>query len=133
MNEREKRKYLAELADLPRDRELDLYLSELENRFREWRQGTVSSTELSDLIHEFHDGSARAVYSTYGQMKGDEIVARAVGVGLLREDEVSTEIREALAVLVTHFRLTYQIDEHDPLARLRSQTNLAGTEQDAQE
>ena len=133
MNEREKRKYLAELADLARDRELHLYLSELENRFREWRQGTISSTELSDFIHQFHDGSARTVYSTYIQMKPDEVVARAIGVGLLREDEVPSESREPLEALVSHFRHTYQIDEHDALARLRSQTNLAGTERDAQE
>ena len=79
MNEREKRKHLAELAGLAHDRELELYLSELENRFREWRQGTISSTELSDFIHEFHDGSARAVYSTYTQMKRDEVAARALG------------------------------------------------------
>ena len=133
MNEREKRKHLAELAGLAHDRELELYLSELENRFREWRQGTISSTELLDFIHEFHDGSARAVYSTYTQMKRDEVVARAIGVGLLREDEVPSEIREPLEGLVSHFRHTYQIDEHDPLARPRSETNLAGTERDAQE
>jgi hypothetical protein len=133
MNEREKREHLAELAGLAHARELELYLSELENRFREWRQGTISSTELSDLIHEFHDGSARAVYSTYTQMKREEVVARAIGVGLLREEEVPSEIREPLEGLVSHFRHTYQIDEHDPLARLRSQGRLAGTDRDAQE
>ena len=133
MDEREKSKLLTHLAGLAHDRELELYLSELENRFREWRQGTIGSTELSDSIHDFHDGSARAVYSTYTQMKRDEAVARAIGVGLLREDEVLPEIRLELATLVSHFRNTYQIDDRDPLARLRSRTYPAGTERDAQE
>jgi len=52
MDDREKKKRLMYLAGLAHDRELDLYLSELEGRFHEWRQGTISSTELSESIHE---------------------------------------------------------------------------------
>jgi hypothetical protein len=128
MDERQKRKSLTKLAGMAHDRELDLYLSELEERFREWRQGAIGSTELTDSIHDFHDGAARAVYSTYTQMKHDEAVARAIGVGLLGEDEVPTEIRQGLATLISHFRQTYRIDDRDPLARLRSQTHLARRE-----
>jgi hypothetical protein len=133
MDERQKRESLTKLAGMAHDRELELYLSELEDRFREWRQGAISSTELSDFIHDFHDGAARGIYSTYTQMKRDEAVARAIGVGLLGEDEVPSEITQALATTISHFRHTYQIDDRDPLARHRSQTRLSGRERDAEE
>jgi hypothetical protein len=124
---------LTYLAGLAHDRELDLYLSELEGRFHEWRQGTISSAELSDFIHEFHDGSAQAIYSTYAQLKPFEAVARAIGVGLLREDEVLPEIKQGLAALISHFRHTYKIDEADPLARLRREAIQARAEGNAKQ
>jgi len=133
MDEREKKKHLTYLAGLAHDRELDLHLSELEGRFREWRQGTISSTELSDFIHEFHDGFAQAIYSTYAHLKPIEAVARAIGVGLLKEDEVPPEIKQELAALISHFRHSYKIDEADPLARLRREVIRAGAEGNAKE
>ncbi len=114
------RKQLRELVEVAHDRELGLYLSELETRFGEWRDGQIGPTELSDFIHEFHDGSSRAVYKTYTILKRDQLVARAIGIGLLREDEVSEEIREMLSDSIAYFRGHYEIDEDDPLSKLRT-------------
>ena len=128
MNEKETKRRLAELSAIAHDRELDLYLSELEKRFRDWREGSIGPSELSDVIHEFHDGPARGVYSIHSTMKRDQLVARAIGVGLLTEDEVPDEIRGSLIDLIAHFRDNYQIDEDDPLFRLRGQAISRGTE-----
>ena len=128
MNEKETKRRLAQLSSIAHDRELDLYLSELEKRFRDWREGSIGPSELSDVIHEFHDGPARGVYSIHSTMKRDQLVARAIGVGLLTEDEVPDEIRGSLIDLIAHFRDNYQIDEDDPLFRLRSRAISRGTE-----
>lgn len=122
MDEKESKRRLAELSAIAHDRELALYLSKLENRFGDWREGIIAPSELSDAIHRFHDGPAREIYGIYATMKRDQLVARAIGVGLLGEDEVPPEIREPLAELIPHFRETYKIDEDDPLFRLRSRT-----------
>jgi hypothetical protein len=118
-NEKEIRKQLRELAGKAHDRELNVYLSDLENRFEEWREGTITPIELSDFIHEFHDGSARAVYKTYTKLKRDQLVARAIGIGLLSEDEIPLEIKERLAGAVDYYREHYEIDDDDPLSNLR--------------
>ena len=125
VNGKSSRKQLVQLAQKAHDRELGMYFSELETHFREWRERRISPAELSDSIHAFHDGWARAVYKTYALLKRDQIVAHAIAVCLLNEDEVSGEIRETLAGLIAHFREDYQIDEDDPLLKLREQA-LAG-------
>ena len=50
MTSKAKRRDVARLTALAHDRELGLYLSELEARFREWRAGRIGPSELSDLL-----------------------------------------------------------------------------------
>lgn len=119
MDERETRRRLTELAAIAHDRELGLHLSELEKAFRDWREGAIGPSELSDVIHRFHDGAGREIYGIYSTMKRDQLVARAIGVGLLSEAEVPAEMREPLAGLIAHFRDSYRIGEDNPLFRLR--------------
>ncbi len=116
---KEIRKQLRKLVAKAHDRELNLYIAELEMGFDEWRDGKISPSELSGLIHEFHDGSSRAVYKTYIKLKRDQLVARAIGIGLLKEEEVSEEIMETLAEDISYFREHYEIDGDDPLVKLR--------------
>jgi len=127
------RKQFGQLAGLAHDRELGLYLSELEERFRDWREGRLGPSELSDFIHEFHVGWAREVFKTYTLLKRDQVVARAIGVGLLKESEVAEEIRHTLAGLIAHYRDNYQIDKNDPLSRLRDQAISMDAANDSQE
>ena len=132
MDEKQSKRRLSELTAIAHDRELSLHLAELEQSFRDWREGSIGPSELSDVIHRFHDGAARDIYAIYTTLKSEELVARAIGVGLLTEAEVPHEIREPLASLVTHFRDGYQIDEDNPLFKLRSRaisTNAAGNRQ----
>ena len=114
------RRQLRELTQMAHDRELGLYLSELESRFRQWREGEIGPSELSDLIHEFHEDAARAVHGTYTNLDEEQSVARAIGIGLLRQGEVPEEIRKRLSSSIDFYREHYQIDEDDPLAKLRA-------------
>lgn len=112
-------KEMRQLVETAHDRELSLYLSYLEKRFAEWRNGQIDPGELSDFIHEFHDGTARAVYETYTILKPDQLVARALGIGLLSGEEVSEGLRHTLSDATTYYREHYPIDENDPLSQLR--------------
>ena len=118
---RSDRRELQELVGKAHDRELEVYLDELEMRFKEWREGRISPSDLSDFIHEFHDISARHVYKTYTTLKREELVARAIGIGLLREEEIPSEIREKLSAAIDYYEQYYEIDDDDPLSRLRAQ------------
>jgi hypothetical protein len=116
---REHRKELRQLVETAHDRELGLYLSLLEKRFAEWRRSEIGPGELSDFIHEFHDGWARDVFKIYSILKPDQLVARALGIGLLSGDEVSEGLRQTLTDAITYYREHYAIDEDDPLSQLR--------------
>ena len=116
---KEIRRELRRLVKTAHDRELGLYLSHLERRFAEWRDGNLGPGELSDFIHEFQDSSARRVYKTYSMLKPDQLVAWALGIGLLRDDDVSEGLRQTLCDAITYYRDHYAIDQADPLSQLR--------------
>lgn len=46
-------------------------------------------------------------------------MARGLGIGLLAEDEVPSNIIEMLADSITYYREHYEIDDDDPLSELR--------------
>ncbi len=117
---RDIRKEMRQLVETAHDRELCLYLSYLEKRFAEWRNGQIDTGELSGFIHEFHDGTARAVYKTYTVLKPDQLVARALGIGLLRGEEVSEGLRHTLSDAINYYTEHCTIDENDPLSKLRT-------------
>ena len=121
------RKELRQLAATAHDRELGLYLSQLESHFAAWRAGELGPGELADCIHGFHEEQARAVHATYSMLEPDQLVARAIGIGLLKGDEVPEEVRQALSDAITHFRDNYAIDEDDPLWELRDRVTRHAT------
>ena len=98
------RKALRSLANLAYERELDAELANLEARFRQWRAQQISGFELSDFIHEFHDGASRELYMLYGSVDAAYLVARAILQGLLRDDEIPREILANLADLIDSLR-----------------------------
>jgi hypothetical protein len=88
---------LRELAARAHEEELRRALVPLAEAFRGWEQGRVSSFELSDLIHEFHQGPARELYVRYALRGADDLnVASAVARGVLGREEVPAEVLEHL-------------------------------------
>ena len=94
---KQKRKKLRELAILAYERELGAHLGELQEDFSEWRENKISVYELSDRIHEFHHGPSRELYNINEQFKPDFLVARAVSLSVLSEDELPNDILETLS------------------------------------
>jgi hypothetical protein len=108
MNEKALRKRLRELADQAYEEELRRALAPLAEAFERWKLRAASSFEISDLIHEFHQGPSRELWATYHALKPDALVARAVALGVLAGEILPPEVAASL---------TGQIETFEQLAR----------------
>jgi hypothetical protein len=99
--EKAQRKELRRLAGVAYERELGTALAGLEAQFQEWHAGKLNVHELSNAIHQFHNGVARDLYVTYTRLEPRIAVAQAVARKILRDDEVPPGLREALQSLIT--------------------------------
>jgi hypothetical protein len=85
-------------------RELDQELCGLWGWFQRWKTGEVDCFELSDKIHEFHDGISRQLFVMYGQLKPDIAVGRAVARDLLAAKELPPAILTEVEGKIELFR-----------------------------
>lgn len=90
------RSSLRELAAEAYERELGLRLADLDKSFAAWRRGELLSSGLSKEIHEFHQHTARDVWSAYQLPHESMIVARALARGILKPSDVPAELRTKL-------------------------------------
>ena len=90
------------------ERELHRELSNLDESFAEWRNGAISSGELSHRIHQYEIGPSRELYKQYNYGSDDNSVAYAIVVGILDVDEVPAELFEALSGPISMFRSMHQ-------------------------
>jgi hypothetical protein len=97
------RKELRRLVDVAYERELSEELGALEQSFHQWRSGSINAYDLSQAIHEFHDGPARDLYVNYNRLKPDVLVARALARGVLTEKDVAPWVRDALQSQVAYY------------------------------
>jgi hypothetical protein len=86
------------------ERELKRELLELEQSFSEWREGKISSGELSHRVHKYEVGPSRDLYGRYNNLPHELNVAYAVFTGILREEEMPAELLEAIARPLTFYR-----------------------------
>ena len=105
---KKERSKLRALAEEAYARELDQALRDLDSAFSDWRQKHISGFQLSDFIHEFHQGAARELYSDYTRLDPGFLVARALSRHLLEPHEVPESLRARLQSLITYFREHYE-------------------------
>ena len=87
---------LRQLAGKAHEAELRAELAKLAEQFDAWRRGEIDSFDLSQHIHEFHDGAAREIWKTYVQGDPYSSVAYAITAGIISRDEVAPEVLDAL-------------------------------------
>jgi hypothetical protein len=97
------RRELPRFASRAYERELGAALAALETQFREWHAGSLDVHQLSDAIHQFHNGIARDLFVTYTRLEPRIAVAQAVARKVLRDDEVPATLREALHTLIVFY------------------------------
>jgi hypothetical protein len=98
------RRKLRELAGVAYTRELAAELAKLEREFVHWRSGQIDPFELSDRIHRFHDGISRDLYVLYRDLLPIHAVARALGLHLLKENEIPADLLSALESAIELYR-----------------------------
>jgi hypothetical protein len=82
------------LAAAAHEEELRRALLPVAVAFEEWRAGRLGSGELTERIHEFHDGPARELYKTCNSGTLELAVAQAIVAGVLKRDAVPAEVLE---------------------------------------
>ena len=86
-------KQLRVLVEDAYEAELGRELSKLKADFDRWAAKEVTAGELSDRIHEFHQGPSRDIYSAYALRAPVFLVARAVVLDLIDLQRVPEEAR----------------------------------------
>ncbi len=99
------RSQLRKLSMKAYERELSQELSHLEAEFTKWEEGKIDSFQLSNIIHEFHDGASRDLYKQYTMVSPHLMVAYALVEGILREEEIQPEILKKLGQAIEFYRL----------------------------
>jgi hypothetical protein len=94
--EKLKRRRIRELAALAHERELARELGAVELEFSRWRRSEIDAHELREIIHAFHNGPSRRLYSLYNGDLLEMVVGAAIARGVLREEEVPPEMLEVL-------------------------------------
>jgi hypothetical protein len=87
---------LREVAMRAHEEELRRAIVPLAEAFEQWRAGKVSSGELVDLIHNFHQGPARELFKRYNYGSLDLAVAYAIVTGVIDRGQVPDELIDHL-------------------------------------
>lgn len=91
------KKLLREYTTEAYERELYREITIFECSFEQWRNGEISSSELSYRIHRYEIGPSRELYKKYNEDTLVEMnVAYAITVGILNQEEIPLELLEAL-------------------------------------
>lgn len=93
------------LVDAAWKSELSEALEQLSVLFADWHKGRIDAFQLSDAIHEFHDGQSRELFKRYrGGLRPEDLAARAIAWELVAPSEIPATLRRALADRVERWR-----------------------------
>ncbi|HSB82226.1 MAG TPA: hypothetical protein VLM91_25910 [Candidatus Methylomirabilis sp.] len=99
------KKLIRQYAGIAHEEELRRALVPLAAKFDEWRVGSLSSGELSDAIHEFHNGPSRELFKTYNEPAPlDMAVAYAIATGVLDDKSMERPLLELLVPAIQFYR-----------------------------
>ena len=99
------KKEINKLVDKAYQRQLDQELFKLASSFDDWRKKKLNCFELTDKIHDFHDGAARDLWKRYNYMKDKlHLIAIAIVEGGLSESEISNELMQKLDPIIQSYK-----------------------------
>lgn len=96
---------LDELAGQAYENELGRELGELAQYFDDWREGKIGAGDLTERVHEYHNGPARELWKKYNSPFTELLVASAVVDGILQKEQVSEEARPYVEEAIERYRL----------------------------
>jgi hypothetical protein len=95
---------LRQLAQVAWEAELDDKLERLFEDFSRWADDGMSAFELSEKIHQFHNGTSRELYGRYTGLDPATAVARAIAIGILDDGVLDETLRTKLSAQIETFR-----------------------------
>ena len=101
------KRLVREWANVAHDRDLRKALNELRSQFDRWDRGEITSFELNDLVHRYHQDTSREIWKRYATNHLEPAVASAVVAGGLRKEELPPELVKHIASLIEF----YEADE----------------------
>jgi hypothetical protein len=100
------KRLVREWAGIAHDRDLRNALTELGAQFDRWGRGEIDSFALNELVHRFHQDTSREIWKRYTTTHLEPAVASAVAAGVLRKEELPSELVQHIAGLIEFY-------EHD--------------------
>src|SRR5262245_37277906 len=97
------KRLVREWAGIAHDRDLRQALSELRVQFDRWDHGEIDAFELNELVHRFHQVTAREIWKRYATTHLEPAVASAVAAGVLRKEELPAELVRHIAGLIEFY------------------------------
>ena len=97
-----------EAAECAYEAELHRALVEIAAAFDEWREKRLTSGDLTDRIHRFHDGPARDLWKKYNYAPIETVVAHAIVTNVVDRAAVSPDL---LAYLQRAIRFYEETDD----------------------
>jgi hypothetical protein len=91
------KRLLREYAGAAHEEELRRALLPVSEAFGQWARRGLSSGELSEIIHRFHQGPARELWVRYNTSHLEMPVAFAITTGVLARETIPAELLEHLA------------------------------------
>jgi hypothetical protein len=85
------------------EEELRRALLPLAEAFDRWKRGDIASSELSSLIHKFHQGPPRELFVKYNTNQLEAPVAHAIVTGVLDKNKIPPELLEHLAAWIKFY------------------------------
>src|SRR5687767_12470281 len=107
------KRLVREWAGIAHDRDLRKALSELRVQFNRWDRGEIDSFELNELVHRFHQDTAREIWKRYATTHLEPAVASAVAAGVLRKEELPSELLSHIAGLIEFYQHDISADKSD--------------------
>jgi len=107
------RKIAKQLTGQAYQREQDQALESLHREFNRWKSGKIDCWDLTDLLHQFHNGVSRDLYKIYEMGDAKIALARAIALGILGEEEVPAALRESMQPSLDFIRSELSEDEQN--------------------
>jgi hypothetical protein len=97
------KRLLRKRAGEAHEEELRRALVPLAEAFDRWKRGDIASSELSNLIHKFHQGRPRELFVKYNTNHLEAPVAHAIVTGVLDKDKIPADLLEHLAAWIKFY------------------------------
>jgi hypothetical protein len=100
------KRQVREWAGIAHDRDLHKALGERRAQFDRWERGEIDSVALNECVHRYHQDMSREIWKRYATAHLEPAVASAVAAGVLRKEELPSELLRHIDGLIDFY-------EHD--------------------